>query len=316
MTRLKTIFITLGLLTAFSAVQAQVVTFENNDYAQVGVYDFWEASPFRTGELSGNCQVVENPYRNAANASAKVLGCQRSIYGSNLYGARIDLLENQRFELTPTEKYVHVLIHKPIEGRCMLIPLGKHSTEEWAHQHTDVLQATSLSLNKAAVGEWSDVVFPIKGTGNIDIYSLVVVFDCESPHRLPMPFMAYIDDINVSSDKAPRTVSASAGDAASTKKAANGFITITNSQRNGTVVTADGKSFTGGYQHLAGTPLRVKSVPEKGFRNGGIYVKHGSQLEKTEFYAAEAFDKDNVIEIPASVLDTDVIIEGVMLEVR
>lgn len=488
-------YITSALVSlAALAVQAQGVTFETSDYASVGVYDFWEASPFRTGQLQGNCQVVDNPFKDAANPSDRVLGCQRSLFGSNLYGARVDLLESQRFELTPSEKYVHVHMHKPVEGRCLVIALGKHSTAEWAHQHTDVVQATALSNNTAAVGEWCDMVFPIKGAGNIDIYSLVFVFDCESPHRLSEPFVAYLDDIEVNSSSTPRitlsgdypisfektqrsthsstrhlesvkfTVGAStqtvttdwtsahrycytdklsqrinvkAGDRVTTAinytssdpwmhsyvyldragdgqfgtelaaggvptaasdvmtySYCNGYnslgqsasqqqldppaftipadlkpglyrmrvkidwdcidpagnaapnnliysnaghvldfmvnvhadeVTVSNAQRNGTVTTADGKSFSGGYKHQWGKALRVKSVPEKGFLNGGIYVKHGYNLQGdslvhgnpqyvTEFYSAEQFDANNEIEIPASVLDSDVLIEGVMIE--
>ena len=36
------------------------ITFENQDYKSLGVYDTWEASPFRTGKLSGNYAVIDN----------------------------------------------------------------------------------------------------------------------------------------------------------------------------------------------------------------------------------------------------------------
>ena len=35
--------------------------------------------------------MVANPFRDDTNPSAHVLGCQRSLYGSNTYGARVVL---------------------------------------------------------------------------------------------------------------------------------------------------------------------------------------------------------------------------------
>lgn len=64
--------------------------FENADsYASVGVYDTWEQSPFRTGKLTGNCQVVSNFLNQedeqlgfAPNESSKILGVQRSRFAA------------------------------------------------------------------------------------------------------------------------------------------------------------------------------------------------------------------------------------------
>ena len=36
------------------------IGFETDDYRSVSVYDTWEASPFRTGVLSGNAAVIDN----------------------------------------------------------------------------------------------------------------------------------------------------------------------------------------------------------------------------------------------------------------
>ncbi|MDE7410942.1 MAG: hypothetical protein K2M94_02775, partial [Paramuribaculum sp.] len=47
-------------------------------------------------------------------------------------------------------------------------------------------------------------VFPIKGNGGIDIYSLVLVPDCEAPHTLSSDFVAYIDDIVINDSLSPR----------------------------------------------------------------------------------------------------------------
>jgi len=188
------------------AVSAQTIDFESQDYKKIGVYDTWEMSPFRTGRLQGNVAVVDN-HLNAedellgtvVNPSGKILGVQRSRFGSNTFGARIDL--NDTFELTTTERYVHVLINKPVEGRVMLVGLGKRS--ERAAQSEETEQFWVLSNNKVQANKWCDVVFPIKGAGGIDIYSLVVVPDCESPHDLTEDFVAYIDHIEINSSSVP-----------------------------------------------------------------------------------------------------------------
>ena len=81
------------------ALRAQTIDFETTDgYTAIGVYDTWEASPFRTGKLEGNAAVIPNPFREAspqatapANPTTKVLAVQRSRFGSNTFGARIDL---------------------------------------------------------------------------------------------------------------------------------------------------------------------------------------------------------------------------------
>ena len=208
--KILTLAVAVLPLAAFAEVN---VTFETDDYAAVGVYDWWEASPFRTGVLKGNCKVVDNPFladESAGNTTAKVLGFQRSRHGSNMFGARIDLKEDQRFVLTPTAQYVHVMMYKPVESRSMIIGLGRHNEktagyeETWKNQSPEAVQFTALANSKAPVGQWADVVFPVKGAGNIDIYSLVVVVDCESAHNRTEDFVAYIDDVTVNGSSAPR----------------------------------------------------------------------------------------------------------------
>lgn len=193
------------------------ITFQDNDFQAVGVYDWWEGSPFRSqngqpAQLKGNCKVVNNPYANEEETmvtNEKVLGFQRSIYGSNMFGARIDLKEDQRFVLTPQAQYVHVLMRKPVAGRSMLITLGRHNDKTagyettWKNQSSEVVQSTTLGSNKALADTWTDVVFPIKGAGNIDIYSLVVVVDCEASHTHTQDFAAYIASVKVNNNSAP-----------------------------------------------------------------------------------------------------------------
>lgn len=188
----------IAALTAFAA-QAQTITFDTQDYKSIGVFDTWEDSPFRTGELKGNCAVIPNflttPDETGAvpDSTANILAVQRSRYGSNTFGARIDL--NEPFELTSTTKYVQVLIYTPKQSRVMLIGLGKR--RDRAGQSKEVVQFNALPQTSIKAGQWSDAVFPISGHGGIDIYSLVVVPDLESTHDLTADFAAYIDEIMV-----------------------------------------------------------------------------------------------------------------------
>ena len=302
---------TLLVAMAWSlAANAQMITFEEAALPQVRVWDGWEQSPFRTGVLQGNCQVVANPFRDDANPSARVLGCQRSLYGSNMYGARVELPREMQFELTPPqEQYLHVRIHKPVAGRCMLVVLGRHTEPGWSHQSAEVVQSTRLALNEATPGQWSDVVFPMKGVGSVQAHSLVIVFDCESPHRLAEPFVAYMDDIRLG-DAVPQE---SAKDNAGQGKS-DGTVLVTNSQRNGEVLLADGTSFNAGYRHPVGQPLRVKGVGEQGFICTGIIVHHGPGRALTTEYKQQDFQPDGTLTIPGTLLTGDVLIEGVMTE--
>lgn len=208
----RNIFPLCGLMMlAATASQAQTtndnvqIGFETQDYKAIGVYDTWENSPFRaqagaTPLLAGNVKVVpnidtsyDNILKTRPDSSALVLGVQRSRLGSNTFGARIDL--NSTFELTTTTKYVHVMIHKPVAGRVMLIGLGKRKDRPGQSAETE--QFWVFSTNEVVPGKWTDAVFPVKGAGGIDIHSLVVVPDCEDPGRLTEDFLAYIDQITV-----------------------------------------------------------------------------------------------------------------------
>ena len=188
--------------------QVAEVTFDTNDYASIGVYDAWENSPFRKGLLQGNVAVIDNPHTEvnevlgeAPNPTAKVLAVQRSRYGSNQFGARIDL--KQPFSLKPSMQYVHVLVHRPVSGRVMLMGLGKHREPEWAGQSKEVEQFWVISTTNVKPDQWTDAVFPIKGVSGVDIYSLVLVPECESTHDRTEDFIAYIDQIVVNTSSAP-----------------------------------------------------------------------------------------------------------------
>ena len=320
MNRLLIICASLLLLMVSLPLRAQEITFEESPLPRVGVWDQWEESPFRSGQLTGNCKVVANPFADGGNPSAYVLGCQRSLYGSNLYGARVDLPDDQQFELTPQEKYLHVLIHKPVAGRCMLLVLGKHQEPGWEHQRTDVVQSARLSLNQAVPGQWSDVVFPLKGVGQVRATSVVIVFDCESPHRLTAPFVAYMDNIRLG-DAVPQQVNPgdgalSRGDGRGNADTASapGMVLVSNFQRNGEVLLSNGQPFNAGFRHPRRTPLRVKGVGEEGFICTGIIVHHGSGGMLSRLFTQEDFLDDGSLIIPAELLEGDILIEGVMTE--
>lgn len=209
----KNILATCGLLFCTSLLHAQTteevrIDFENQNYKALGVYDTWLKSPFRSQNkqaavLEGNVQVVSNIDKNydeilkaTPNASENVLGFQRSRFGSNTFGARIDL--KQPFALTKETKYVHVMIHKPKAGRTMLIGLGKRTDR--AGQSVDTEQFWELSTREVEPNKWVDAVFPVKGAGGIEIHSLVVVVDCEDTNGLKDDFLAYIDNIVVNNE--------------------------------------------------------------------------------------------------------------------
>ncbi len=191
----KNILATCGLLFCTSLLHAQTteevrIDFENQNYKALGVYDTWKKSPFRSQNkqaavLEGNVQVVSNIDKNydeilkaTPNASNNVLGFQRSRFGSNTFGARIDL--KQPFALT------------------MLIGLGKRTDR--AGQSTDTEQFWELSTREVEPNKWVDAVFPVKGAGGIEIHSLVVVVDCEDTNGLKDDFLAYIDNIVVNNE--------------------------------------------------------------------------------------------------------------------
>ena len=209
----KNILATCGLLFCTSLLHAQTteevrIDFENQDYQSIGVYDTWLKSPFRSQNkqaavLEGNVQVVSNIDKNydeilktTPNSSDNVLGFQRSRFGSNTFGARIDL--KQPFALTKETKYVHVMIHKPKAGRTMLIGLGKRTDRKG--QSTETEQFWELPTREVEPNKWVDAVFPVKGAGGIEIHSLVVVVDCEDTNGLKDDFLAYIDNIVVNNE--------------------------------------------------------------------------------------------------------------------
>ena len=191
----------VALMFASITVQAQSFAVgDNKDYSAIGVYDTWEESPFRTGVLAGNVQVVQNPYYKGNNLTGHVLGIQRSRFGSNTFGARVDL--SSTVTIGRSGKYVHVLVYSPIATQVQVIGLGKRST--WSEEPTTVEQFWSEPASISA-NTWTDMVFQVYTNEKSVISSIVVVPSCESPHTLTSDFVTYVDEIVVNSSSSKRT---------------------------------------------------------------------------------------------------------------
>ena len=189
------------------------ITFDSQDYKSISVYDKWEESPFRTGVLNGNAAVTANPdvavdevMGVAPNPTGNVLALQRSRFGSNTFGVRIDLKEPIR--MTKQLQYIHVMTYlkdKPADSRFMVIGLGKRVEDSWSWQTGEEEQFwATTNTNLAPKAGWQDVVVSFKGfsyskeenaNSGIDIYSLVLVPDVRSPHADATDWVAYFDEI-------------------------------------------------------------------------------------------------------------------------
>lgn len=203
-----TILLCLCLMASANVLKAQrCISFEQSDFAAIGVYDTWEQSPFRTGKLQGNAAIVSNPFPQsdpqlgyAPNPTPRVLAFQRSRFGSNTFGVRIDLTEP--FLLHPTTSYVHILLHRPVEGRVMLIGLGRRT--ELKGKRPEVEQFWVQSMVDVPADKWADAVFPVKGAEGIEIHSLVLIPQLESTHDLLADYAVFVDEIEINHDDSPR----------------------------------------------------------------------------------------------------------------
>ena len=210
----KNILFSAALMFLSIASSAQTtITFDSEDYKSISVYDKWEESPFRTEALSGNAAVTENPDASvdeimgvAPNPTGNVLALQRSRFGSNTFGVRIDLKEPIR--MTKQLQYIHVMTYlkdKPANSRFMVIGLGKRVEDSWNWQTGEEEQFWATTNTNVVPKEgWQDVVVNFKGfsyskeenaNSGIDIYSLVLVPDVRSPHADAADWVAYFDEI-------------------------------------------------------------------------------------------------------------------------
>lgn len=199
-----------GLFFPIAAVAQQDKTlcdFETPEsYKSVRAYDTCPTSPFNLNKLTGNVQVVENDLNAedselgfAPNGSNYILGVQRSRYGSNTFGALVELKEP--LALKRETQYVHVKFYSTQDAPVMLIGLGNRDDRPWQPATTE--QFWSVPTSKVHAGAWQDVVFPIMGANGISIKSLLVVVDRQSPHNQMSDFAVFIDDITLSSKANP-----------------------------------------------------------------------------------------------------------------
>lgn len=199
-----------GLFFPIAAVAQQDKTlcdFESTEsYKSVRAYDTCPTSPFNLSKLTGNVQVVENDLNAedselgfAPNGSNYILGVQRSRYGSNTFGALVELKEP--LALKRETQYVHVKFYSTQDAPVMLIGLGNRDDRPWQPATTE--QFWSVPTSKVHAGAWQDVVFPIMGANGISIKSLLVVVDRQSPHNQMSDFAVFIDDITLSSKANP-----------------------------------------------------------------------------------------------------------------
>ena len=168
------------------------VGFDDNDFKSIGIYDRWEESPFSTGRLKGNCAVIDNHLKDITNSSERILAVQRSRFGSNTFGVRIDLTEP--YELSTTGKDIIFEINRPYDGRVMVIGLGRRADRPWQSARTE--QFTLISCDDVPADSWQTVSISAKGAPGVLIYSLVIVPDCESPHDYVSDQVCYIDNIS------------------------------------------------------------------------------------------------------------------------
>ena len=212
----KNILFSAALMFLSLASSAQTtITFDTEDYKSISVYDKWEESTFRKGVLTGNAGVTDNPDLSvdevlgvAPNSTGKVVALQRSRFGSNTFGVRIDLKEPIR--VTKQLQYIHVMTYlkdKPADSRMMVIGLGKRIEDSWSWQTGEEEQFWAVTnVNVAPKDGWQDVVVSFKGfsyskeenaNSGIDIYSLVIVPNVRSPHADQNDWVAYFDEIVV-----------------------------------------------------------------------------------------------------------------------
>lgn len=312
------IYLMLALaIMPFSRTWAQAVTFDTNDYRSLGVYDTWPESPFRTGALNGNVAVVDDPL--GGSGKNKVLAIQRSRYGSNTFGARIDL--NTTFELTEQCKYIHAYIYKEKKGRVMCIGLGKR--RDRVGQNTTTEQFWMRSMQPVPTGGWYDAVFQVQGNGGIDIYSLVIVPDAESRHDLQDDFVCYIDSVHVSADPTPknwmgRKANVDYIDNAITTANDNGTVSIITACRNGEITAADGSVLSSA---TAGQPLAIKVQGAPGFAPDSLVIRYGiglnapqiiegkHQWEKYTVHSNE-ISNEGIYVIPAKYIRRELMVTG------
>ena len=300
----KNIILSAALMLFGLTAQAQTqISFENEDYKAISVYDSWAESPFRaaTPTIDFDAAVVENPDTEvdavmgvAPNGSEKVVKLRRSRFGSNTFGVRIDLKEPIR--VTKQLQYIHIMTYlkdKPTDSRMMVIGLGKRLEESWNWQTGEDEQFWAVTTSNVKPKEgWQDVVVSFKGfsyskeekeNSGIDIYALVIVPDVRSPHADANDWYAYFDEIVVDNNPDKRFTTDKYAltydkDAASTRTDRKlNSVGLTTSAGNYTSPGAQGKVYAdnttlGVFSAKAGEEVQPTFNYTGGWMSGYIYV--------------------------------------------
>lgn len=325
-------FLTMAAMAlSLTATAQNAITFDRQDYGALGIYDSWTESPFRIGQLQGNWGVVDNHLNTTSdifglnpNASHKMLAIQRSRYGSNTFGVSIQLLPDQQFELTPRDRYIHVMVNRPYAGRVMVMGLGKR--DDRPEQNPQAEQFWAMTTEPVPANQWEDVVLAIKGNGGITINTLVVVPDCESPHAYTDDKICYIDNIEINDNPSPRFTFTTEADAAQAAESHSDWCYVNDANRNGEVLTANGERLVK-YKALPGKDFCIKMNPENGFTHDGVIIKYGKNLNGEAIAGGKlqwkkvtinkaAFAEDGTYTIPGDLMNGDVEIEGLFIEIK
>ena len=209
-------YMAMAAIAVALPASAQTIDFETGEgFSSLGGYDTWEQSPFRTGAILSPERYVgitKNPDTSLneelgiqPNPSEKVLVVQRSRFGSNTFGARIDLAET--LHMTTATRYVHVMVLKPQGETANVMVIGLGKRRDWKGQSPETEQFWVTSSGTINEGSWTDLVFPISTNEFVDIHSLVLVPDLASPHLRTSDFVAYFDNIEVNDNPKARIMS-------------------------------------------------------------------------------------------------------------
>lgn len=300
----KNIILSAALMLFGLTAQAQTqISFENEDYKAISVYDSWAESPFRaaTPTIDFDAAVAENPDTEvdavmgvAPNGSEKVVKLRRSRFGSNTFGVRIDLKEPIR--VTKQLQYIHIMTYlkdKPTDSRMMVIGLGKRLEESWNWQTGEDEQFWAVTTSNVKPKEgWQDVVVSFKGfsyakeekvDSGIDIYALVIVPDVRSPHADANDWYAYFDEIVIDNNPDKRFTTDKYAltydkDAASTRTDRNlNSVGLTTSAGNYTSPSAKGKVYSdnttlGVFSAKAGEEVQPTFNYTGAWMSGYVYV--------------------------------------------
>ncbi|MDE5799779.1 MAG: hypothetical protein K2H74_02000, partial [Paramuribaculum sp.] len=102
-------------------------------------------------------------------------------------------------------------------------------------------------------------------------------------------------------------------------------VSVTQDNRNGEVLMASTGNTINGDRVAFGQDLKIRMNPSNGFEYTGIRVRHGYNLTgdsivksnpqyRDVYYSSDLFDADDTFTIPGSVIDGDVLIEGLFVE--